>query len=50
MPLGTIVMVKKARKEVYVQWDQIEEKVNLHDIRLASSLNCAKRYYRIVFL
>ncbi|XP_063448005.1 uncharacterized protein LOC134727554 [Mytilus trossulus] len=40
MPLGTIVMVKKARKEVHVQWDQIEEKVNLHDIRLASDLHC----------
>ncbi|CAG2256279.1 MIB [Mytilus edulis] len=40
MPLGTIVMVKKSRKEVHVQWDQIEEKVDLHNLRLASSLHC----------
>ncbi|CAC5374194.1 MIB [Mytilus coruscus] len=41
MPSGTIVMVKKSRKEVHVQWDQIEEKVDLHDLRLAASLHCA---------
>ncbi|XP_052074299.1 uncharacterized protein LOC127712112 isoform X1 [Mytilus californianus] len=40
MPLGTIVMVKKSRKEVNVQWDQIEEKVDLQDLRLASSFQC----------
>ncbi|CAC5421436.1 unnamed protein product [Mytilus coruscus] len=43
MPLGTIVMVKTLRSEVYVQWDQIEEKVHLHDIRLESSQQCANR-------
>ncbi|CAG2211780.1 MIB [Mytilus edulis] len=42
-PLGTIVMVKTLRREVYVQWDQIEEKINLHDIRLESSQPCANR-------
>ncbi|XP_071179857.1 uncharacterized protein [Mytilus edulis] len=42
-PLGTIVMVKTLRREVYVQWDQIEEKVNLHDIRLEYSQPCANR-------
>ncbi|OPL33397.1 hypothetical protein AM593_03373, partial [Mytilus galloprovincialis] len=43
MPRGTIVMVKTLRREVYVQWDQIEEKVNLHDIRLESSQPCSNR-------
>ncbi|XP_076109064.1 uncharacterized protein LOC143077065 [Mytilus galloprovincialis] len=43
MPLGTITMVKTLRREVYVQWDQIEEKVDLHDIRLESSQQSTNR-------
>ncbi|CAC5374192.1 MIB [Mytilus coruscus] len=43
MPSGTIIMLKTSRREAYVQWDQIEEKVDLHDIRLESSQQCANR-------
>ncbi|CAG2188977.1 unnamed protein product [Mytilus edulis] len=43
MPRGTIVMMKTLRRDVFVQWDQIEESVNLHDIRLESNQHCTNR-------
>ncbi|VDI44506.1 Hypothetical predicted protein [Mytilus galloprovincialis] len=43
MPIGTIVMVKTLKREVDVQWDQIEENVDLHNIRLESNQHCAER-------
>ncbi|CAG2198480.1 MIB [Mytilus edulis] len=42
-PLGTIVKMKTFRREVYVQWDLIEENVDLHDIRLESNHQFANR-------
>ncbi|XP_063448006.1 uncharacterized protein LOC134727555 [Mytilus trossulus] len=43
MPRGTIIMMKTLRRDVFVQWDQIEESVNLHDIRLEYNQNCTNR-------
>ncbi|VDI32559.1 Hypothetical predicted protein [Mytilus galloprovincialis] len=43
MPRGTIVMMKTLRRDVFVQWDQIEESVNLHNIRLESNQHCTNR-------
>ncbi|CAG2200765.1 MIB [Mytilus edulis] len=37
MQLGTIGRVNKSEKEVHVQWDKLEEKVNLHDLRLVAA-------------
>ncbi|CAG2256278.1 TRPM2 [Mytilus edulis] len=43
MQLGTIVKVKRSGKEVYVQWDKIEEKVNLLDLRLVTATENSSR-------
>ncbi|CAG2202719.1 MIB [Mytilus edulis] len=43
MQLGTIVKVKKSGKEVHVQWDKLEEKVNLLDLRLLDNAPTEKK-------
>ncbi|CAG2194455.1 MIB [Mytilus edulis] len=48
MQLGTIVKVKKSGKEVLVQWDKIEEKVNLLDLRLVAATEKLKQGSRVV--